>query len=257
MSEDRSGAFALPPDSQAGVANSDVQRLAARMAQDAFTRLFRLTLEGDAPALQGAVAEIARLSRNWAQAGVDDEARAMRLALLLSGIDQWGLAWCQAFRLSAIPGVSELLGSLRTGLDAQADARFERAFAAIDAAEGDAIDFKMDLRRNIHLGLWHAMIACEDRAEAETLLAALGGMMVALTKKMPLLGWRLVADALAHIQLRCLTEAAASTELAREVNAALFTALRQNLPREISEPMFAHANQVVLAWQQARRAGLS
>lgn len=257
MSEDRGGAFALLPDTLAGVATPDVQRLAARMAQDAFTQLFRLTLERDAPALQVAVAEIARLSRNWAQAGADDEARALRLALLLSGIDQWGLAWCQAFRLSAIPGVSELLGSLRTGLDVAADARFERAFAAIDAAECDAIDFKMDLRRNIHLGLWHAMIACEDRAEAETILAALGGMMVALTQKMPLLGWRLVADALAHIQLRCLTEAAASTELARDVNAALFTALRQNLPRDISEPMFAHANQVVIAWQQARRAGMN
>ena len=257
MSEDRGGAFALPPDTLADVVHPDVQRLAARMAQDAFTQLFRLTLERDAPALQVAVAEIARLSRNWAQAGADDEARALRLALLLSGIDQWGLAWCQAFRLSAIPGVSELLGSLRTGLDVAADARFERAFAAIDAAECDAIDFKMDLRRNIHLGLWHAMIACEDRAEAETLRAALGGMMVALTQKMPLLGWRLVADALAHIQLRCLIEAAASTGLARDVNAALFTALRQNLPRDISEPMFAHANQVVIAWQQARRAGMN
>ena len=257
MSEDRGGAFALPPDTLADVVHPDVQRLAARMAQDAFTQLFRLTLERDAPALQAAVAEIARLSRNWAQAGADDEARALRLALLLSGIDQWGLAWCQAFRLSAIPGISELLGSLRTGLDVAADARFERAFAAIDAAECDAIDFKMDLRRNIHLGLWHAMIACEDRAEAETLLAALGGMMVALTQKMPLLGWRLVADALAHIQLRCLIEAAASTGLARDVNAALFTALRQNLPRDISEPMFAHANQVVIAWQQARRAGMN
>lgn len=257
MSEDRGGAFALPPDTLADVVHPDVQRLAARMAQDAFTQLFRLTLERDGPALQAAVAEIARLSRNWAQAGADDEARALRLALLLSGIDQWGLAWCQAFRLSAIPGVSELLGSLRTGLDVAADARFERAFAAIDAAECDAIDFKMDLRRNIHLGLWHAMIACEDRAEAETILAALGGMMVALTQKMPQLGWRLVADALAHIQLRCLIEAAASTGLARDVNAALFTALRQNLPRDISEPMFAHANQVVIAWQQARRAGMN
>jgi hypothetical protein len=57
--------------------------------------------------------------------------------------------------------------------------------------------------------------------------------------------------------LRCLIEAAASTGLARDVNAALFTALRQNLPRDISEPMFAHANQVVIAWQQARRAGMN
>ena len=257
MSDESRGSFMPPVDRLAGAAPAEVQRLAARMAQDAFTQLFRLTLERDAPALQGAVAEIGRLARNWAQAGADDEARALRLALLLSGIDQWGLAWCQAFRLSAIPGVSELLGNLRSGLDARADARFQQAFAALDAAEGNAVDFKMDLRRNIHLGLWHAMIACEDRAEAETLRAALGGMMVALTQKMPQLGWRLVADALAHIQLRCLAEAAASTELAREVNAALFAALRQNLPRDVSEPMFAHANQVVIAWQQARRAGLS
>lgn len=257
MSDNTGAEFSLPPDTLAPRAPPEVQRLAARMAQDAFTRLFRLTLERDEPALRGAVAEIARLSRNWAQAGVDDKARAMRLALLLAGIDQWGLAWCQAFRLSAIPGVSELLGELRTGLDAAADARFQQAFAAIEAGEGNAVDFKMDLRRNIHLGLWHAMTACEDRAEAETLLAALGGMMVALTAKMPVLGWRFVADALAHIQLRCLTEAAASTELARDINAALFTALRQNLPREVSEPMFAHANQAVLAWQQARRAGMN
>ena len=61
MSDDRGGAFALPPDTLAGTANPEVQRLAARMAQDAFTQLFRLTLERDAPALQGAVAEIARL----------------------------------------------------------------------------------------------------------------------------------------------------------------------------------------------------
>ncbi len=257
MSDTTGAASSLPPDALAMQASPEVQRLAARMAQDAFTRLFRLTLERDEPALRGAVAEMARLSRNWVQAGHDDEARALRLALLLAGIDQWGLAWCQAFRLSAIPGVSELLGELRTGLDAAADARFQRAFAAIEAGEGNAVDFKMDLRRNIHLGLWHAMIACEERAEAETLLAALGGMMVALTAKMPRLGWRFVADALAHIQLRCLTEAAASTELAREINAALFTALRRNLPREVSEPMFAHANQAVLAWQQARRAGMS
>lgn len=257
MSETTGAEFSLPPDTLAPRASPEVQRLAARMAQDAFTQLFRLTLERDEPALRGAVAEIARLSRNWAQAGADDDARALRLAMLLAGIDQWGLAWCQAFRLSAIPGVSELLGELRTGLDAAADARFQQAFAAIEAGEGNAVDFKMDLRRNIHLGLWHAMIACEERAEAETLLSALGGMMVALTQKMPVLGWRFVADALAHIQLRCLSEAAASTELAREVNAALFTALRQNLPREVSEPMFAHANQVVLAWQQARRAGMN
>lgn len=255
MENPQRGAFTPPPDALAAVADPELQRLAARMAQDAFTRLFRLMLAGDASAIQEAIAELVRRSRNWAQAGSDDEARALRLALLLTGIDQWGLAWCQAFRLSAIPGVSQLLGDLRTGLDAAADARFQRAFAAIDAAEGNAVDFKMELRRSIHLGLWHAMVACEERSEAEALRAALGGMLVALVNKMPLLGWRLVADALAHIQLLCLGEGAAGSELAREVNAGLFAALRQNLPREISEPMFAHANQVVLAWQRSRHGG--
>jgi hypothetical protein len=253
MNEGGTEAFSLPADGLAPLATPDVQRLAARMAQDAFTRIFRLTLEGDAAALNAAVAEIERLSRNWAQAASDEESRALRLALLVSGIDEWGLAWCQAFSLAAIPGISALLGALRNGLDVAADARFQQQFAAIEQAEGDAVDFKMELRRNIHMALWHAMIACEERDEAAPILAALGGMLVALTSRMPTLGWRLAADALATIQLRCLTEAAASTELARESNAALFTALRQNLPREISEPMFVHANQAVIAWQQSRR----
>jgi hypothetical protein len=253
MNEGGTEAFSLPADGLAPLATPDVQRLAARMAQDAFTRIFRLTLEVDAAALNAAVAEIERLSRNWAQAASDEESRALRLALLVSGIDQWALAWCQAFSLAAIPGISALLGALRNGLDVAADARFQQQFAAIEQAEGDAVDFKMELRRNIHMALWHAMIACEARDEAAPILAALGGMLVALTSRMPTLGWRLAADALATIQLRCLTEAAASTELARESNAALFTALRQNLPREVSEPMFAHANQAVIAWQQSRR----
>ncbi len=253
MNEAGDKPFSLPADGLALLCPSDMQRQAARMAQDAFTRIFRLTLEGDAAALDAAVEEIGRLCRNWAQAAADGDSRALRLALLVSGIDQWGLAWCQAFGLTAIPGISALLGALRKGLDVAADARFQQQFAAIEETEGDAIDFKMDLRRNIHMALWHAMIACDDRDEATPILATLGGMLVALTGRMPTLGWRLAADALANIQLRCLNEAAASTELARETNSALFTALRQNLPRDISEPMFFHANQTVIAWQQSRR----
>jgi hypothetical protein len=253
MNEGSTEAFSLPADGLAHLATPDVQRLAARMAQDAFTRIFRLTLEGDEGVLDTAVAEIERLSRNWAQAATGEGSRALRLALLVSGIDQWGLAWCQAFSLAAIPGISALLGALRNGLDVAADARFQQQFAAIEKTEGDAIDFKMELRRNIHMALWHAMIACEEQDEAASILAALGGMLVALVGRMPTLGWRLAAEALANIQLRCLSDAAATTELARETNAALFTALRQNLPREVSEPMFAHANRVVIAWQQSRR----
>jgi hypothetical protein len=253
MNDASTAPASLPPDNLAALAAPELQRLAARMAQDAFTRLFRLGLEGDDAVLQAAVAEIERLSRNWVRAADGDEARALRLAMLVTGIDQWGLAWCQAFGLTAIPGISALLCTLRNGLDAAEDARFQQKFVAIEQVECDAIDFKMELRRNIHLALWHAMIACDDRDEALAILAALGGMLAALATRMPTLGWRLVADALAHIQLRCLSEAAASTELARETNAALFTALRQNLPREISEPMFAHANQAVIAWQRSRR----
>lgn len=253
MSDGNSGRFPLPADGLAEVAPPELQRLAARMAQDAFTRVFRLTLEGDAATLQTAVAEIGERAGNWGRAAPDDAGRALRLALLVSGIDQWALAYAQAFALTALPGVSVLLGNLRNGLDAAADARLQQAFAAIDLAEGNAVDFKMELRRNIHLALWHAMIACEDRDEAMAILAALGSMLVALVGQMPALGWRLVADALANIQLRCLSESAASTDLARETTEGLFVALRQALPHETSEPLFAQANQAVIAWQRARR----
>jgi len=245
-------AVSLPPDHLAVLAAPDLQRLAARMAQDAFTRIFRLTLEGDEAGLQAAVIEIERLAKNWVQAADGDDARALRLALLVSGIDQWGLAWRQAFGLTAIPGINVLRSALRNGMEADA-ARFQQKLAVIGQVESDAVDFKMELRRNIHLALWHAMIACDDRDEALAILAALGGMLAALVAQMPTIGWRLVADALSLIQLRCLTDAAASTDLARETTEALFVALRQALPREISEPMFAHANQAVIAWQRSRR----
>ncbi|MCX7165202.1 MAG: hypothetical protein NTV11_02885 [Rhodocyclales bacterium] len=247
-------AVSLPPDRLAELASPELQRLAARMAQDAFTRIFRLTLEGDEAAVHAAVVEIEGLAKNWVRAADGDEARALRLALLVSGIDQWGLAWCQAFGLTAIHGISALLGALRNGLDDAEDVRFRQKFAAIEQVEGDAVDFKLELRRNIHLAVWHAMVACDDREEALAILAALGSMLVALVDHMPMLGWRLVADTLAHIQLRCLTDAAASAELARETTEALFVVLRQALPRKSFEPMLAQANQAVITWQRSRRA---
>ncbi|OHC66181.1 MAG: hypothetical protein A3H93_02465 [Rhodocyclales bacterium RIFCSPLOWO2_02_FULL_63_24] len=253
MNHDSTEAFALPADGLAALASPDVQRLAARMAQDAFTRIFRLTLERDDGALQAAVAEIERLGRNWTRAAAGEDARALRLAMLVSGIDQWGLAYCQAFGLTAIPGVTALLGALRGGLDAAADARFQQQFAAIGQVECDAVDFKMELRRSIHMALWHAMIACDDRDEALPILAALGGMLVALIGQMPVVGWRLASEALAHIQLRCLTDAAAVRPLALETTQELFAALRRSLPRERYEPMLAQANQALIAWQQSRR----
>lgn len=243
----------LATDRLAAFASADVQRQAARMAQDGFARLFELTVAGDPVAIQSAVAAMQPLCRNWARAGEGDEARALRLAMLVSGMDQWGLAYAQAFSLEAIPALSLLLGALRGELDAADEARFSRQFAAIDGRETDAVDFKMELRRNIHLALWHAMIACETRDEAEAILRALGSLIRSLSERMPRLGWRLAADSLAHIQIRCLAEGAAAAGLARESNERLFAALRQNLPRDKSDAVFALANQAAVAWQQARR----
>jgi hypothetical protein len=253
MSDDRSESFALATDSLADLAAPEVQRLAARMVQDAFTRIFRLTVECDEATACAAVDEIARLSRNWIRAAADDDARALRLAMLVSGMDQWRLAWCQAFGLASIPAVSAVLDELRGGWDVVTEARFQQHLAAMQRIECDAVDFKMELGRNIHLALWHAMIACDERNDALAILAALGGMLVALVGRMPVIGWRLVADALAHIQLRCLMDAAASDGLARETTEELFNVLRQAIPREICEPMLAHANQAVVAWQRSRR----
>ena len=61
-------AFQPPADGLADLAPPEVQRLAARMAQDAFTLIFRLTLEGDDAALQAAVAGMQERAGNWARA---------------------------------------------------------------------------------------------------------------------------------------------------------------------------------------------
>ena len=63
------------------------------------------------------VGQLEQQCRNWCQAGSSPEARAARMALLISGLDQWGLAYSQAFSLTAIPALSALIGTLRNGLD--------------------------------------------------------------------------------------------------------------------------------------------
>ena len=253
---DSPSSAAFPADMLADLASPDVQRHAARMAQDAFAQIFRLTLAGDPAALEIGVANIEPLCRNWVRAGTDDNARALRLALLVGGIDQWALAYSQVFGLTAIPGVTALLGTFRNGLDAAADARFQQQFVRIEAVESDAVDFKMELRRNLHLALWHAMIASESHDEADGILRGLGGLMCALVTKMPQLGWRLVADALVHIQIRCLAEGAAAHGLAQESNERFFQSLRQTLSPAHADAVFAHANRATIAWQQARRASV-
>lgn len=241
-------------DALAALAGAETQRDAARHAQDAFTRLFRLSVEGDDTALPQGLARLEEILRTWADAGNGDDARSLRLALLLSGLDQWGLAWSQAFGLSAIPALTDLLGRLRNGLDVAQEARCQARFAAIDAAEANAIDFKIELRRGIHLALWHAMIAAADREQALRLARELGSVMLALERDMPQFGWRLLADALAHMQIRCVSEEVAKLPLAAEMTQALFAALSQALPAERMRSIEALAGQALAGWRQARRA---
>jgi hypothetical protein len=242
----------IPADQLATLVAPDTQRLAARMTQDAFTALFRLTLDADNDKLGATLADIDIRCRNWCQAADGADAQALRMALLISGLDQWGLAYSQAFGLTSIPALSMLLGALRGSLDSTADAHFQRHFERLQQSEGDAVDFRIELRRNIHLALWHAMAACDESEDAQRILNALGSMMLALAQHLPMLGWRLLADALASIQIRLLSDASASP-MAQENTRQLFAALRQNLPTEQYQAILAYSSQAFMAWQQSRR----
>lgn len=247
----------FPADPLATLVEAGIQRQAAHSAEEAFARVFRLTVSGTEAARREGVAGLGVTLRDWVRAAASDEARALRLALLISGLDQWGLAWSQAFGLVAIPGLTELIGTLRTGLDAVEEAHFLRQFEAVAAHEANAIDFKIDLRRGIHLALWHCSIASTERDEALRLAAQLGGQLLAVVRDMPLAGWRLVADALASIQIRCLAEGLAATGVAQEATQALLAALSRELPAARRDAVMAHAAQAVIAWQQARRSSAS
>lgn len=227
------------------------------MAQDAFARAFRLTVAESEAARRTGVGELHTALQQWVRAGEGDEPRALRLALLMSGLDQWGLAWSQAFGLVAIPGLTELVGALRTGLEVHDEARFLRQFEALGGADQNAIDFKVELRRGIHLALWHSAIASDERDEALRLAGQLGGQLLGLVRDMPLAGWRLVADALASIQIRCLADGLAAEGIAQEATQALFGALARELPAEHRDAVMAHASRAVIAWQQASRPSAS
>jgi hypothetical protein len=245
----------IPPDHLASLANADTQRFAARMAQDVFAGAFRQAATIDAAPDVAVLGEVAAHCFDWCQAGASDEARALRLALLISGLDQWGLAYTQAFNLDAIHALTALIGGLRTRLDVRSDTLFQQYFEQIAEIESDAINFKVDLRRGIHLALWHAMAACETSEQVQGIVKSLGSMMVALNGQMPELGWRLVADALANIQIALLSDIAPKSPLAQEGTQQLFASLRHALPAERYQAILAHAGQVVVAWQQASRHG--
>lgn len=242
----------LPPDPLASLVDADAQRQAAHLAQEAFARVFRLSVAETERVRHKGVQELHSELSQWA-ASADGEARALRLALLLTGMDQWGLVWSQAFGLVAIPGLSELVGALRTSLDETLEARFLRHFEALSAAEQNAIDFKVELRRGLHLALWHSSIVTENRDEAMRLAGLLGSQLLALAREMPIAGWRLVADALAFIQIRCLADGLATEGVAQEATQALFGALTRALPKAQCDLVMAHAARAVLAWQQANR----
>jgi hypothetical protein len=238
-----------PADPLAALVPSEVQRLAAKMAQDAFARVFRLSIEASPTELDATVGELAARASNWARAAGTPDGTAARLAMFVAGIDQWGLAYAQAFALPAIPGASGLIGTLRNALEPQAEAHFAQKFSALDAEDACAIDFKLELRRHIHLALWAALIEA-DAADAERIASTLGSLLLVLDVRMPQLGWRLIADALAHIQVRCLATLPAQGE-AR--TADLFAALRQQLPPERASAIFTLANQATAQWQRAAR----
>ena len=243
----------LPPDQLAAIAPQDTQRLAARMAQDAFATIFRLSLEGDSKSLSDALSQVETASYNWCKAGESGNASALRFALLISGIDQWGLAYTQAFGLNSIAGVTALLGSIRNRLSPEEDTLFQRFFGQVGGVETDAVDFKIELRRSIHLALWHAMAACESQEESREIMQSLGGLMLALDEKMPRIGWRLLADSLASIQISLLSNAAESSAQAQKSTEELFEALRHSLRKEQFQAILAYSGQAVLAWQQSRR----
>ncbi|HEX6736482.1 MAG TPA: hypothetical protein VF096_16875 [Azonexus sp.] len=254
MSTPAPAAAPIPADPLAALADADLQRLAARMAQDVFAGVFRLAVAPDNAGDAGVLGEVAARCWNWSQAGGDEQARALRLALLISGLDQWGLAYTQAFQLAAIPALSTLIGGLRTRLDAAADARFQQYFATLNDTEAAALDFKIDLRRAIHLALWHAMAACETTEQVEGIVRPLGSLMLGLHAQMPELGWRLLADALASIQISLLADPAGVSSQAQDGTQQLFASLRHALPAERYQAILAHSGQAVLAWQQAQRA---
>ena len=248
-----SSPVSLPVDALASHASAEVQRLAARMAQDIFAGVFRLTIaEEETEVLGKKLAEIEPQCYQWCQAGDSIDSQSVRMAMLCSGLDQLGLAYSQAFNLTAIPALSALIGCLRNRLDPQSETRFQWYFDQIEQIESDAIDFKIELRRSINLALWHAMTACETAEEAEAILQPLGSMMLVLNQHMPTLGWRLLADALANIQISLLSNSTA-TEIAQNSTQQLFESLRQSLPAERYREILAHSGQVVLAWQQAQR----
>ncbi|WP_323000227.1 hypothetical protein [Castellaniella sp.] len=235
-------------DALAHLASPDDQQHAAALAREAFTQTFR---HAAADASTDQATDILARCQAWVGAASNPDAAALRMALLLTGLDQWGLAFSQAFGITAIPSLTRLISDLRTQTDAAQDARLQQQLERLDAQDANAIDFKISLRRDIHMALWHAMAGSTDPESIRPILQTLGSLLLTLDARMPELGWRLVADTLAHIQIRLLDSEL--PPLAQSGTQQLLDALSQTLLADHYKTILAHATQVMLDWQRARR----
>lgn len=247
-------------DPLAQLAPHNLQREAARLAQEAFALAFRQSLEAAGEDRPQIIAEVVQRLMVWTSDSkgeeVGSEARNLRQAMLLSGLDQWGLAYAQAYGPQAMTGLTALVAGLRAGLDGAGEtAGYQAYFERLSDEETAAFAFKSEVRQAIHLALWHTMIATENRGEALELLQQLGNMMLALPAAMPEVGWVIVSNTLADIQIRCLAHALAAEGLAQELTQELFAALSRQLPEEQRQRVMSNAARTVLEWQQAARAG--
>lgn len=240
-------------DAFSTLANAETQHEAAQLAQDVFSEIFRKAFNVAPELLGKALIEAETRSIEWCQKGASSEEQLLRLAMLITGLDQWGMAYTQTFSLTAIPALSALIAALRNRLSKQSNESFQRLFTVIDQIETNVVDFKVELRRSIHLALWHAMAACETEEDAESIIKPLGGMLLGLNQLMPELGWRLIADTLAHIQVQLLSETSPLSDLAHQSTQKLFESLQHAMPREQYQTILRHASQAALAWQQAHR----
>lgn len=244
----------LPADPFESLAAREVQLQAARLVHEAFAAALRLGADGgEGKQLEEALSRLGSHLREWARMA-PMEAAHLRLAFILAGLDQWGLAYSKAFGAPALAGLSALLADLRDSLAPQEEAACQRFLDALYEKEAAGLEFKISFRRELHLALWHTMIAAENRAQAEVLMKLLGGMLLALTRAMPELGWRLVADALASIQIRCLQHGLAASGLEQEMTEELFAGLQAELPEAARNMINQHSAEAVRAWQEARRA---
>lgn len=243
----------IPEDKFADLLNQDGQQQAARLVQEAFAAAVRLGGEAEGKPLEDAMGRLADRLREWASMTTAEGAN-LRLALLMYGLDQWGLAYSKAFGAGLLHGVSLLIADLRGGLDLSAEGQCQRCLEELHADEAAALDFKIGIRRELHLSLWHSMIAVEQAEQGEVILSLLGGLLLALPRSMPTLGWRLVADTLASIQIRCLQHGLAASGQEQALTEALFAGLTRDLPEEHNKEIFAHAARAVQDWQQARRS---